>query len=173
MCLWCTSGGPSCPVAFCRSDATDNSQCPENGRLPDATQGAQHLRDVFYRMGFNDQEIVALSVRASSWGVLYSEYFCQHVRRLSSIRERISQSELCNVSWTSICFENLYVEHIDYILKEWFKHTHLVHPNHAHGGNGLVVISVAVFLTCHSEQIESIEILTRWTSNQNGRRVTL
>jgi len=35
--------------------------CPPNGRLPDATQGAQHLRDVFYRMGFNDQEIVALS----------------------------------------------------------------------------------------------------------------
>jgi len=29
--------------------------------LPDASQGAQHLRDIFYRMGFNDQEIVALS----------------------------------------------------------------------------------------------------------------
>lgn len=34
---------------------------PENGRLPDASQGAQHLRDVFYRMGFDDQEIVILS----------------------------------------------------------------------------------------------------------------
>jgi catalase (peroxidase I) len=34
---------------------------PPNGRLPDASQGAQHLRDVFGRMGFNDREIVALS----------------------------------------------------------------------------------------------------------------
>ena len=32
-----------------------------DGRLPDASKGAQHLRDVFFRMGFNDQEIVALS----------------------------------------------------------------------------------------------------------------
>jgi catalase (peroxidase I) len=31
-----------------------------DGRLPDAAQGAQHVRDIFYRMGFNDQEIVAL-----------------------------------------------------------------------------------------------------------------
>ena len=30
-------------------------------RLPDASKGAPHIRDVFYRMGFNDQEIVALS----------------------------------------------------------------------------------------------------------------
>ena len=33
---------------------------PPNGRLPDAAQGQKHVRDVFYRMGFNDQEIVAL-----------------------------------------------------------------------------------------------------------------
>lgn len=36
--------------------------------LPDATQASDHLRDVFYRMGFNDQEIVALS-GAHSLGV--------------------------------------------------------------------------------------------------------
>lgn len=34
---------------------------PPNGRLPDAAQGSSHIRDIFYRMGFNDQEIVALS----------------------------------------------------------------------------------------------------------------
>ena len=32
-----------------------------DGRLPDAKQGAQHLRDIFHRMGFNDRDIVALS----------------------------------------------------------------------------------------------------------------
>jgi len=52
-------GGPKVPHTICRTDRT--SGVPENGRLPDASQGAAHLRDVFYRMGFNDQEIVALS----------------------------------------------------------------------------------------------------------------
>ncbi|EPZ32736.1 mitochondrial putative cytochrome c peroxidase [Rozella allomycis CSF55] len=33
---------------------------PPNGRLPDAAQGQKHIRDVFYRMGFDDREIVAL-----------------------------------------------------------------------------------------------------------------
>lgn len=34
--------------------------CPPEGRLPDAAQGQDHIRDIFYRMGFNDREIVAL-----------------------------------------------------------------------------------------------------------------
>jgi hypothetical protein len=55
------TGGPRVPFGLGRTDAPDGSYCPPNGRLPDASQGAQHLRDVFYRMGFNDQEIVALS----------------------------------------------------------------------------------------------------------------
>ena len=64
------AGGPAVPFKICRKDAVQNVQSdqsdvqsavPENGRLPDASQGAQHLRDVFYRMGFNDREIVALS----------------------------------------------------------------------------------------------------------------
>merc|ERR1719379_2494870 len=62
-------GGPIVPFAFGRTDreSKDVKNCPanmvipENGRLPDASQGAQHLRDVFYRQGFNDREIVALS----------------------------------------------------------------------------------------------------------------
>jgi hypothetical protein len=54
-------GGPQVPVLLGRTDEMDGKKCPENGRLPDASQGAQHLRDVFYRMGLNDQEIVALS----------------------------------------------------------------------------------------------------------------
>eukprot|EP01006_Ploeotia_vitrea_P022141 TRINITY_DN54553_c0_g1_i1.p1 TRINITY_DN54553_c0_g1~~TRINITY_DN54553_c0_g1_i1.p1 ORF type:complete len:399 (-),score=28.65 TRINITY_DN54553_c0_g1_i1:18-1214(-) len=55
------TGGPMINHGFGRTDKPDGSYCPPNGRLPDAAQGAQHLRDVFYRMGFNDQEIVALS----------------------------------------------------------------------------------------------------------------
>jgi len=54
-------GGPKIPYKLGRVDAAGASACPPNGRLPDAMQGAQHLRDVFHRMGFNDQEIVALS----------------------------------------------------------------------------------------------------------------
>ncbi|WFD36383.1 cytochrome-c peroxidase [Malassezia cuniculi] len=53
-------GGPVIPWRPGRQDAPPE-KTPPNGRLPDAAQGAQHLRNVFYRMGFNDQEIVALS----------------------------------------------------------------------------------------------------------------
>jgi catalase (peroxidase I) len=54
-------GSPKIEWKAGRSDAADESACPPNGRLPDAAQGAAHLRDIFYRMGFNDREIVALS----------------------------------------------------------------------------------------------------------------
>mmetsp|Transcript_16156 Transcript_16156/g.56370 ORF Transcript_16156/g.56370 Transcript_16156/m.56370 type:complete len:424 (-) Transcript_16156:1283-2554(-) len=54
-------GGPKIPFNFGRTDFPDGKRCPANGRLPDASQGAEHLRQVFGRMGFNDQEIVALS----------------------------------------------------------------------------------------------------------------
>ncbi|KAH0595315.1 hypothetical protein MHUMG1_07065 [Metarhizium humberi] len=52
--------GPYIPYRPGRSDR-DVSACTPDGRLPDATQGSDHLRNIFYRMGFNDQEIVALS----------------------------------------------------------------------------------------------------------------
>jgi len=53
-------GGPRIEFKAGRTDAKDGSECPVVGRLPDATKGADHVRDVFYRMGFNDREIVAL-----------------------------------------------------------------------------------------------------------------
>lgn len=53
-------GGPVIPWRPGRTDATAE-KCTPDGRLPDATKKAGHLRDIFYRMGFNDQEIVALS----------------------------------------------------------------------------------------------------------------
>lgn len=54
-------GGPDVPFKFGRTDEENGTTCPMNGRLPDAALGAEHLREVFYRMGFNDQDIVALS----------------------------------------------------------------------------------------------------------------
>ncbi|KAH8805661.1 cytochrome c peroxidase-like protein [Xylogone sp. PMI_703] len=54
-------GGPKIPWQGGRTDFVDDSKIPPRGRLPDAAQGADHLRDIFYKMGFNDQEIVALS----------------------------------------------------------------------------------------------------------------
>jgi len=54
-------GGPSIKMRWGRKDMDEKCEkIPPNGRLPDGAQGAQHIRDVFYRMGFNDQEIVAL-----------------------------------------------------------------------------------------------------------------
>jgi cytochrome c peroxidase len=52
--------GPTVPYRPGRQDR-DVAYCTPDGRLPDAAQGNRHLRDIFYRMGFNDQEIVALA----------------------------------------------------------------------------------------------------------------
>ncbi|RWA14812.1 hypothetical protein EKO27_g307 [Xylaria grammica] len=58
-------GGPQIAWKGGRTDFStteaDQAQIPPRGRLPDGAQGADHLRAVFGRMGFNDQEIVALS----------------------------------------------------------------------------------------------------------------
>lgn len=54
-------GGPKIEWWPGRKDAISGSECPPDGRLPDALQGAGHLRDIFYKMGFDDQEIVALA----------------------------------------------------------------------------------------------------------------
>ncbi|XP_020591021.1 probable L-ascorbate peroxidase 4 [Phalaenopsis equestris] len=52
------TGGPTINFVPGRRDS---SICPNEGRLPDAKKGSQHLRDVFYRMGLTDKDIVALS----------------------------------------------------------------------------------------------------------------
>ncbi|XP_024032786.1 L-ascorbate peroxidase 3 isoform X2 [Morus notabilis] len=52
------TGGPSIDFVPGRKDS---NQPPEEGRHPDAKQGASHLRNIFYRMGLSDKDIVALS----------------------------------------------------------------------------------------------------------------
>ena len=52
-------GGPKIPWRPGRSDR-DSSACTPDGRLPDASKNHSHIRDIFYRMGFDEGEIVAL-----------------------------------------------------------------------------------------------------------------
>jgi len=54
------AGGPAIPFRMGRKDA-EAPQCTPDGRLPDADKRMPHLRNIFYRMGFNDEEIVTLS----------------------------------------------------------------------------------------------------------------
>lgn len=54
------SGGPKIPFRLGRRDALE-SECTPDGRLPDANKKMDHLRDIFYRMGFNDAEVTTLS----------------------------------------------------------------------------------------------------------------
>jgi len=59
-------GGPQVKWRPGRADRDNGSYCTPDGRLPDADKGnpeatAKHIRDIFYRMGFNDQEIVCLA----------------------------------------------------------------------------------------------------------------
>ncbi|EYU37947.1 hypothetical protein ABFS82_02G008800 [Erythranthe guttata] len=52
------TGGPTINFVPGRKDSKIS---PKEGRLPDAKKGVPHLKDVFYRMGLSDKEIVALS----------------------------------------------------------------------------------------------------------------
>lgn len=52
------TGGPTVDFVPGRRDSKVS---PKEGRLPDAKQGVPHLRDIFYRMGLSDKDIVALS----------------------------------------------------------------------------------------------------------------
>jgi len=54
-------GGPTIPWTPGRVDSADNSPTAPDGRLPDAALGAEHIREVFSRMGFDTREAVALS----------------------------------------------------------------------------------------------------------------
>lgn len=54
------SGGPKIKWRPGRVDITDKNQVPKNGKLPDASKDAKYVRGVFSRMGFTDQETVAL-----------------------------------------------------------------------------------------------------------------
>ncbi|KAJ2903150.1 Cytochrome c peroxidase mitochondrial [Zalerion maritima] len=77
--LWILAGvaavqeaqGPVIPFRPGRADK-DMAACTPDGRLPDASQDQKHVRDVFYRMGFNDQEIVAL-IGAHALGRCHSD----------------------------------------------------------------------------------------------------
>ena len=59
-------GGPKVLFRYGRTDAKratdpkDDTRFSPDGRLPDGDKGAQHVRDIFYRMGFDDRGIVAL-----------------------------------------------------------------------------------------------------------------
>lgn len=54
------AGGPAVAFRGGRVDDIPENAAPD-GLLPNSAKGADHLRTVFYRMGFNDKEIVALS----------------------------------------------------------------------------------------------------------------
>eukprot|EP00462_Mataza_sp_D1_P001392 CAMPEP_0175093906 /NCGR_PEP_ID=MMETSP0086_2-20121207/3281_1 /TAXON_ID=136419 /ORGANISM="Unknown Unknown, Strain D1" /LENGTH=293 /DNA_ID=CAMNT_0016366937 /DNA_START=174 /DNA_END=1055 /DNA_ORIENTATION=+ len=94
-------GGPKIGFSPGRTDKPDGSHCTPDGRLPDAAQGAQHLRDIFYRMGFNDQEIVALS-GAHSLGRCHPDRsgFWGPWTRAPTTFSNMYFTELLNNKWT-------------------------------------------------------------------------
>ncbi|BBN20236.1 L-ascorbate peroxidase [Marchantia polymorpha subsp. ruderalis] len=78
-------GGPKIPMRYGRVDTKSPEECAIEGNLPDAgpPNPADHLRKVFYRMGLNDREIVALSgahtvgrsrPERSGWGKKETKY---------------------------------------------------------------------------------------------------
>lgn len=91
------AGGPSIPLKFGRKDTENPEGCAPEGNLPaggapwpaPAKGPGDHLRQVFYRMGFSDQEIVALSGARSGGaavtvrcGVVSRQRVRQHISAL-------------------------------------------------------------------------------------------
>lgn len=64
-------GGPEIPWRPGREDK-DVAACAPDGRLPDGAKDHSHVRDVFGRMGFSDQEMVAL-IGAHALGRAHSD----------------------------------------------------------------------------------------------------
>ncbi|KAK3412689.1 hypothetical protein EUGRSUZ_I01408 [Eucalyptus grandis] len=76
------TGGPTIDFVPGRKDSRVS---PNEGRLPDANQGPPHLRDIFYRMGLSDKDIVALSgahtlvISISAWIYIQGQLgMCNH-----------------------------------------------------------------------------------------------
>jgi cytochrome c peroxidase len=103
-------GGPAVPFRLGRPDAVSGKECTPDDRLPDADKGSekkttQHVRDVFYRMGFNDREIVAL-------------LGCHAIGRCYPTRSGYS-GPWTNAEWT---FSNLYFTELlenEWRFKKW------------------------------------------------------
>merc|ERR1719476_709867 len=106
-------GGNKVPFASGRVDKLSGSECPswdgpthKDGRLPGADCGspdktAAHLRDIFYRMGFDDKEIVALS-GAHGLGACHTErsgFWGPWTRAPTTISNEYYR-ELLENSWT-------------------------------------------------------------------------
>lgn len=54
------AGGPKIPWGPGRVDNNTGENVPPNGLLPDASRDGKYVKDLFARMGFNEQETVAL-----------------------------------------------------------------------------------------------------------------
>lgn len=94
-------GGPKIDWSPGRTDAASGAACPPEGRLPDAAQGAQHLRDIFYKMGFNDQEIVALA-GAHCFGRCHTDRsgFSGPWTRAPTTFSNMYYTEMLDLKWT-------------------------------------------------------------------------
>jgi len=130
-------------MRFGRKDARGPNDCPPEGNLPDAEppfpagakNAAEHLRNVFYRMGFNDREIVALS-GAHTIGRAFKErsglvkqgYGAQNATPYTKPTHCARADGKNGVgmpggaSWTKkwLKFDNEYFTQTDYKHKAWF-----------------------------------------------------
>jgi len=108
-------GGPDIEFLPGRTDYVDDSKLPPRGRLPDGAQGADHIRFIFGRMGFSDQEIVALS-GAHNLGRCHSDRsgfegaWVQNPTRFSNSYYRLMMS----LDWKEKTLENGVKQFVNY-----------------------------------------------------------
>ena len=72
-------GGPKIAWRPGRQDGVGPQNCTPDGRLPDGDKDQDHVRKIFYRMGFNDQVRLSLFPSSSIIIIIFINTFLIHV----------------------------------------------------------------------------------------------
>ncbi|XP_052884486.1 probable L-ascorbate peroxidase 6, chloroplastic/mitochondrial isoform X2 [Gossypium arboreum] len=83
------AGGPKIPMKYGRVDVSGPNECPEEGRLPAAgpPSPADHLREVFYRMGLNDKKDGPGAPGGQSWTVQWLKFDNSYFKDIKAKRD--------------------------------------------------------------------------------------
>lgn len=118
-------GGPEIPWRAGRKDLAPSEASektvPPNGRLPDATKGASHIRDLFVdRMGFTERETVALIGGGHAIGRCHKEASGFHGpwTRAPTTFSNMYFTELLGQDWVEVTLDNGVKQFMDRPTKE-------------------------------------------------------
>ncbi|KAK6922570.1 hem peroxidase [Dillenia turbinata] len=127
------TGGPTIDFVPGRKDSLVS---PNKGLLPDARKGVRHLKDIFYRMGLSDKDIVALS-GGHTLGKAHNErsgfdgewtedpmkfdntYFKELLKNKSNGLLKLPTDKALTEDLTFLCYVKLYADEEETFFKDY------------------------------------------------------